>query len=339
MERWIRNLITVLGAVCDLAVPLACPCGTEGTVLCPECAARLRHRPRRVEAGAPALQVLASSDASRGAASLVFAPVMPVLALGEHAGALRRIVLSWKNGGQLRLAQPLGAALAPGAERMLRERERDGGKGSGGEDGGEGGGVGKRGCVTDSGEGGIRRPLDPRSVHLVPVPSALSHRVRRGADHTAELAEEIARRTGCRTARPLGLHGPGQAGRGGRDRRAARTGRIRVRGAGAGMRRVILVDDVLTTGTTLRDAHDALTARGIEVLGALVVTAARPPRPASVPGGSGGADRIWEFGETRATRHGRIGGHTDLRDEEVAPPIQRRAAGRGSGRPTHLGGP
>lgn len=238
MERVIRTLLAAVRAVCDLAVPLVCPCGAEGTVLCLVCAAHLRTAPRRVEAGAPALQVLSASDAARGTASLVFAPVMPVLALGEHANALRRIVLAWKNGGMLCLARPLGASLAPGVEPLVRGR-------------------------------------DPRSVHLVPVPSSAAHRVRRGADHTAELAVEIARRTGCGTARPLVLHGPGQGGRGGRDRRAARTGRIRVQRSLAGVRRAILVDDVLTTGTTLRSAHDALSARGVEVLGALVVTAAR----------------------------------------------------------------
>ena len=42
--------------------------------------------------------------------------------------------------------------------------------------------------------------------------------------------------------------------------------------------RVLLLDDVVTTGATLAAAREALIAQGCEVVGALVL-AATPPRP------------------------------------------------------------
>ena len=52
----------------------------------------------------------------------------------------------------------------------------------------------------------------------------------------------------------------------------------------------LVVDDVVTTGATLRGMHEALDAEGIEVLGAVVIASARMPGAAAGVPGSDEAD-------------------------------------------------
>lgn len=101
---------------------------------------------------------------------------------------------------------------------------------------------------------------------LVPVPRSLPRRVRYGIDPARELAAALARATGLpvlNCLRPDLLHGPNA----GRDRRYRRA-------PGFGVRRSappghVLVDDVLTTGLTLGQAHQLL---GASALGAVTAT-------------------------------------------------------------------
>jgi len=110
----------------------------------------------------------------------------------------------------------------------------------------------------------------PSDAILVPVPS-LRRAVRaRGFDHAARLARRAARLTGLRAASLVRRVGSGsdQMGLG----RAARQGNVAasMRAAAAGSP-VLIVDDIVTTGATLREAHRALTAAGATVIGAAVV--------------------------------------------------------------------
>ncbi len=262
-------LIRAARDTAGLVVPIVCPCGVEGTIPCARCAASLAVAPRRVEAVCSALQVLTAADARGGTAD--FSPLLPVLALGEHTGDLRRLVLAWKNGGQLCLARPFGRALAPALGRLAPRA-------------GTAVGTGTAAVAGTGGEGGVA------GLALVPVPSSLAHRLRRGEDHTAILAAEIAREAGGEVVRALALGGGTQAGKGARERRAGRRDRMRVRRAGREPRQAVLVDDVVTTGATLRGARDALLAHGWSVHGALVVAAARVPGGAVEVPGTGAAD-------------------------------------------------
>jgi predicted amidophosphoribosyltransferase len=97
---------------------------------------------------------------------------------------------------------------------------------------------------------------------LVPVPTPAARRRRRGFDHTGRLASAISARTGLAVAPCLRRVGP--APRQARAGRAARLegGRVLLETAGAVPERVILVDDVHTTGATLRACGRRLQMNG-----------------------------------------------------------------------------
>lgn len=242
-------VLAMVRATAELVVPLACPCGAEGTIPCRDCAAEIARDPVRVEAACPALQELRGADASRGEDGVDFAPLLAVHALGEHAGTLRSLVLAWKNGGMLCLAEPFAEALTPA----------------------------------------VLAHCPSPGTALVPIPSSLAHRLRRGEDHTTELARALGARTGLPTVRALTLRGGSQSGKGRRERREARWDRMRLSATGRALppaagSRVLLVDDVVTTGSTLRAARDVLEGAGVEVTGAIAVAAARLPAVRRVPG-------------------------------------------------------
>jgi predicted amidophosphoribosyltransferase len=88
---------------------------------------------------------------------------------------------------------------------------------------------------------------------LVPVPTPRVRCRRRGFDHAARLAAAIGARTGLEVV--ACLRRPGQAPRQAGARRAERLagGRVRVEVCGPVPPRAVLVDDVQTTGATLRE--------------------------------------------------------------------------------------
>ncbi len=245
-----RAVGEVAAQTCSLLVPRVCPCGSEGSWLCRDCRALLQGPPVRVESCCDALQHLSAARVRERSrllpAGVDHHPLLPVLALGEYTGDLQRLVLAWKNGGMLHLGAPIAAGLEP-AVRLL---------------------VGTGGAA-----GGSRVPF------LVPVPSRLRARLRRGEDHTAELVRSLAR---SGIGRPLLLRAAPTTGQEGKGARMRRTRRIRLAGplpaaALRGGPGCVIVDDVVTTGSTLRAMHETLTAAGIPVIGAVVVASARVP--------------------------------------------------------------
>ncbi len=114
--------------------------------------------------------------------------------------------------------------------------------------------------------------LEGRS--LVPVPLHAARRRRRGFNQAEELARALARRSGLLTAdcleRTSGGARASQVGRGREERLDALEGSIRLRAGAPVPLRALLVDDVVTTGSTLAACAAALAGAGVCEVGAIV---------------------------------------------------------------------
>jgi predicted amidophosphoribosyltransferase len=169
-----------------------------------------------------------------------------VYALGRYHGPVRSAVLAYKERGRRDLAAPLGAALAGGLRRL-----------------------------TAAGE----------PVWLVPLPSRRAAARRRGGDHVLRLAARAAP-TLAAAGIPVAVAPALRLARGARDsvgldaaaRVANLAGRMVPRAAGLPPpgTRVVLLDDVATTGATVAAGSAALAAAGVEVAAALVLASAAP---------------------------------------------------------------
>ncbi|WP_175407259.1 ComF family protein [Streptomyces sp. TRM64462] len=205
--------------ITGLVLPVTCAgCGRHRTALCDACAWALHGRPARRARPTPPPEGLPE-----------------VRAAAPYSDAVRAVLLAHKERGALRLAAPLGRALA-GAVRGV---------------GGEVVGVG---------------PL-----LLVPVPSARRAVRARGHDAVRRVAMAAAgelRRTGTaarvvpvlRQRRPVA----DQAGLDARQRLANMAGALEVVPGGVRLLRegrgVVVVDDLMTTGSSLAEAARAVRA-------------------------------------------------------------------------------
>ena len=121
---------------------------------------------------------------------------------------------------------------------------------------------------------GERDPLDvfaellaaraPLEGVLVPLSTSPARSRERGFDQSLELARRVAARRGITCADVLAKHGPAQERRLRSERLAAR-GRFRLRPDVALPAAATLLDDVCTTGATVRDAARVLRGAGVAV--------------------------------------------------------------------------
>ncbi|NEA30938.1 ComF family protein [Streptomyces sp. SID13031] len=174
----------------------------------------------------------------------------PTTAVAEYGGVVRSMILAHKEHARYGLARPLGESLAVAIQGTL---------GSG------------------------------RAAWLCPVPSAPSTVRQRGHDPLRRITAAAARslrRDGydVRTADALtAVRRPqDQAGLSAERRAANLAGAFSARSRWAERltdQPVIVVDDVLTTGSTVAEACRALAVRGIPVLGCAVLAATRRRAP------------------------------------------------------------
>jgi predicted amidophosphoribosyltransferase len=221
-------------AAADLWLGASCAgCGDPGRTVCARCGAEFggAPRPARPEPCPPGLP--------------------PAFAVASYDGAVRRLLLEYKERGNLALRRPLGKALAAAVLAVV---------------GGSG--------------------LASGPVALVPVPTTRAAVRRRGHSPLLSMTRHAARRVrpdvGCTVAPVLTIRRP-TADQAGLDALAravnvagAYAPRNRPRGRFGGVP-VVVVDDVITTGATAGEASRALAAAGATVLG-IAAVAATPRR-------------------------------------------------------------
>ncbi|GAA2234721.1 ComF family protein [Rarobacter faecitabidus] len=174
--------------------------------------------------------------------------VLPVWAIVPYEGPHRRAIVAAKDGGR----RDLHARFARSASALALAHTKQ---------------------ILAPGRGG--------RIAVVPVPSSATAVRARGANLTATIAHGVATALGaryldCLVARSVKRDqvGLGQAGRSLNAARSVRISRLR---PPRGPARVVLVDDIVTSGATLRACARVLSRAGFEVVAALTLASTRPP--------------------------------------------------------------
>jgi len=187
-----------------------------------------------------------------GARPLTMHMPLPVVAYGWYTGPVRTALIRYKERGERDLAEPLAKLLEMA---LVRAFER----------------------------------APPAGIVLVPVPSAQAVARERGGNHVLRLARKAGRALDLPVSPLLSLRWAvrDSAGLGADQRGTNLAGAMTARRSPDGSRpSVVIVDDIVTTGTTVREAARALAEAGWQVSGAAVVAATpRSDRKLSSPGG------------------------------------------------------
>ena len=236
MRTRAAGILTTLGeAIAELVWSTRCiVCDAPGTVLCDSCRLRLPYIDRWLacpRCGSPhgATQCVSCNSYSLAEVGRSAVPFDRCVSAIEHRGIARSIITGYKDAGERRLAREIARLTF---NVMPRTWMRQGA------------------CISY-------------------VPADRVARRRRGFDHMAPIAREIARLAALPCVPLLYKQSTSdQRGLTRRERFANMTGAVRM-DADVGGRlppRVILVDDVYTTGATLFAASDALRDAGVNEL-------------------------------------------------------------------------
>ncbi|WP_342024088.1 phosphoribosyltransferase family protein [Arthrobacter citreus] len=248
-------------------LPASCVvCGAADSSLCRSCRRAVRHSGTRPYYAHDAAELLPPAEADGNRQADDSGSVLPVLAAGRYSGGLARVLLAYKNHGRTGLA----AVLRPMLAGALHQAAEDAGRSN-------------LVLVPVPGTGRAlrRRGYSPlglllgtlRTRGLLPAQTSLEPLLRHTRTGPAQL---------LRAGSPAGalLRSPGHSqkhlGRKGRRTNVYGTMTAGRAGTLAGVR-ILVVDDVLTTGATIAEAARALRAAGARVEAAVVIAATSAP--------------------------------------------------------------
>ncbi len=163
---------------------------------------------------------------------------VPVWACGPYGGAHRQIIVEMKERGRVDVIPHAAAVLRAALEFMAARGELP----------------------------------EPQRLSLVPAPTTRRNARRRGGDHVTALCRHTRIPTSELLFRTPSARD--SVGLSAAERRRNLSGSVRVRRAPRPLHPVLLVDDVLTTGSTLAASRAALAYAGVMVIGAITLAAA-----------------------------------------------------------------
>lgn len=184
---------------------------------------------------------------------------VPVVAAAVYEGLMRTAIRQWKYDGVLELTPWFARATVQVFRRLTRQ--------------------GETGVGTGTGVAGWN--VLGQFNAIVPVPSSADRFKKRGYDHVLLLATSLAKELGIPVASVLLRKSDGSSGGGFTQSQTAKSARERLAGLSGSYKirpgvelrgqRVVLLDDIVTTGATLYTCAEALYEAGAKDVIALVL--------------------------------------------------------------------
>lgn len=288
---------TVWNGMLGLLLPRGCAgCDKPDEVLCPDCRALFReHVTLPLLSSATGTSTAAGSAMSTTTSLVTNMAAIPVTitAGGVYQGRVRRAILSWKDHGDAEcdkafslicreLARELTGDAARGA---VRELTRDAAASGITTAAANAASTGIPGHATSTGMSGIPAQT-PAQILVVPAPSSPQSMRARGRRHLWPLAKAIASELAAGGAQSCAVNALGISRVHGKavetNNASGRAARLKKRLEVADPefiagKSVLILDDIVTTGTTMRRCAEAVREAGGQVIGGIALAAVPPP--------------------------------------------------------------
>lgn len=288
---------TVWNGMLGLLLPRGCAgCDKPDEVLCPDCRALFReHVTLPLLSSATGTSTAAGSAMSTTTSLVTNMAAIPVTitAGGVYQGRVRRAILSWKDHGDAEcdkafslicreLARELTGDAARGA---VRELTRDAAASGITTAAANAASTGILGHATSTGMSGIPAQT-PAQILVVPAPSSPQSMRARGRRHLWPLAKAIASELAAGGAQSCAVNALGISRVHGKavetNNASGRAARLKKRLEVADPefiagKSVLILDDIVTTGTTMRRCAEAVREAGGQVIGGIALAAVPPP--------------------------------------------------------------